>query len=264
MRMSNPLGVRLFILAICGTLSVISTSAQVVSHSDLKKLYGSRWIPLPLPDSRIGPGAIITIKKGQVGWESNLSSCGAPAAVLAATTSAGSILTFKANAEYGADAALSIGEVTVGPEFKKVKKVTLKADNHKPYGLDRIKLGTWFNDPKTELSGECKKFLARNDVFIVQEAYEIAKGSFTFFGDNNSKISLSGISVGPVKIGANAKAQANKQGDLEFSEPVYTAIRRLKYLKSGELKTLSAPGPEKTDDAAALALLEGTAPPSKK
>lgn len=252
----------LFVLAVFGILANIQTSAQ--SYGDLKKLYGSRWIPLPVPDSRTGPGAIVTILKGQVAWESNLTSCGAPPTVLAATSSQGGVLKFTANADYGADAALAIGDVKIGPEFKNVRKVTLKAENHKATGLDRIKLGTWFNDSRTELSDECKKFLAGNDVFIVQEAYEVAKGTFTFFGDKNTKMSLTGLKLGPVTIGANAKAQANKDGDLEFTAPVFTAIRRLKYMKSGQLKTLGGPGGESTDDAAARATLEGTLPPAKK
>src|SRR5258708_3876758 len=116
-------------LAISATL-VSAISAQILKQSDLRKVYGSRWVVLPFPDSRITPGSIVSIKKGQVGWESNLSSCGAPASVLKPVSGSSSKLNFKGDSEYGASAALGIKGVEVGPEFGRVKKTTLKIDDH--------------------------------------------------------------------------------------------------------------------------------------
>jgi hypothetical protein len=248
----------LFVLSVALAATSL-LSAQVLKQSDLKRVYGSRWIVLPLPDSRIAPGSIVSIKKGQVAWESTLGQCGAPADVLTVERGAGGAVEFKGDAEYGADAVLKVQGVEIGPEFSRVKKTTLKVDDHGPEALDRIKIGSWFNDPGTHLSTTCQRFLTEKDVFIVQEAYRVGKGRFALLDKNNKKIALSGLKLGPVSIGANAKANTTDDGSLEFASPVYTAVRRLKLMKDGQLKTLGQPGQESTDDSVARAIFEGRA-----
>ena len=243
-------------------LATAITSGQVVKQSELGKLYGSRWVVLPLPDSRIGPGAIISIKKGQAAWESSLARCGAPADVMKTVPGEGGKVNLVGDAEYGADAVLKIAGIEAGPEFKRVKRTTLSASDHKPEALDRISLGEWINAPGKPLSPTCAKFLTQKDIYIVQEAYQIGRGNFTLYDDSNKKISLAGLQIGPLKIGANAKAKTTTDGTLEFASPMYTAVRRLKLMKDGELRTLGQPGQEraeeKTDVAVRAALCSGS------
>jgi hypothetical protein len=234
--------------------------AEGARDARLKNIYGSRWVPLPLPDSRVAPGAIVSIRNGQVAWESTLTECGAPPAVMQVTSGAAGTIDTKTEAEYGADAALQIAGVSAGPEFKKVKKATLKLEGHSAEGIDRIRLGTWINQTGMRLPPVCEKFLKQRDIFIVQEAFKVTKAALTLYDDKDAKISLGGINLGIVKIGANAKAKVTANGSIDFEAPVYTAIRRLKYMKDGELKTLSTPGPETTRDAEARLLLY---PPTK-
>ena len=225
-----------------------SGSAQGLKTADLQKVYGSRWVPLTVPDSRIGPGAIISIKKGEVAWESSLDKCGAPKNVMAPVPSNASGIDAKTEGEYGADVALKIGGVSIGPNFKRAKRASLKLVSSRAEGIDRITLGEWFNAQGTTLSATCKKFLTQKDVFLVQEAYRVDKGRLTFYDDKNAKLTLSGLNAGIVNVGASAKAAHVVDDSLEFDMPMYTAIRRLKYLKNGDLQTLSAPGAETTRD----------------
>jgi hypothetical protein len=235
-------------------LGSVGTS-QILKQADLQKVYGKRWLPLPLPDSRVGPGAIVTIKKGEVAWESSLDRCGAPPVVLKPVPGSDSSINATTEAEYGADAALKIAGVSIGPEFSKVKKTSLKLEEHHPEALDRIRLGEWFHKAGTELSAECQKFLAEKDVFIVQESYKAGKGRVTLYDQKGAKLSVGGLNVGIVKLDANAHGTKTVDGAIEFDNPMWTAIRRLKYFKGGDLRSLGAPGPEKTVDAAARALL---------
>ena len=244
------------VLAMCmGGIAV----GQILSQSDLRRLYGSRWVVLPFPDSRITPGSIVSIKKSQVAWESDLKSCGAPKDVLAVNSSNSGKVTLNGAGEYGANAVIALKGVEIGPDFKRVKKTTLTADQHGPEGLDRIVLGTWFNDPATKLSKECSDFLSAKDVFIVQEAYRVSKGTYTLLGDNNAKLELKGLNLGILKLSASASAKTTTDGSLAFEQPVYTAIRRLKRFSDGSLKTLGDPGAEKTDDVTVRQLLYGAA-----
>jgi hypothetical protein len=230
--------------------------SQVLRQADLQKFYGSLWIPLPLPDSRIAPGTIVTIKKGQVAFESSLDKCGAPQDVMKAITGNDSTITGKSEGEYGADAALKIGGVTAGPEFSKAKKTSLKLENHHPEGLDRIVLATWLKDSAMKLPPACESLLTEKDVFLVQESYRVDKGRVTLYDNRQAKLSLGGVNLGIVKLDANAKNAKIVDDSIEFSAPMYTAIRRLKYLKGGGLKTLgTTSSPPKDDDAKARAML---------
>lgn len=228
---------------------------QVMRQADLNKIYGSRWIPLPMPDSRIGPGAIVTIKKGQVAWESSLAKCGAPPDVMTPVASTDATVATSVEGEYGADAALKIAGVTLGPDFKRVKKTSLKLDDHHAEGLDRIALAEWLNKPGTALSSVCSRFLTEKDVFIVQEAYKVSKGKITLYDERNTKLSLAGLSTPIVKLDANAKSTTVSNDSIEFAAPMFTAIRRLQYLKDGSLKTMGTPGAEVSADGPARALL---------
>jgi hypothetical protein len=242
----------LFALAALGHIAL----AQGAREANLQKIYGSRWIPLPLPDSRIAPGTIVSIKKGQVAWESSLATCGAPNEVMDVTASSPGTIDTTTEGEYGADAALKIAGVSVGPEFKKVKKTTLKLEGHTAEGIDRLRLDLWVNKPGMGLPPACAKFLKQKDIYIVQEAFKVTKAALTLYDDKNAKISAGGINLGVVKIDANSKARVTSTGTIEFEAPVYTAIRRLQMLKNGDFKTLGDEGgPERTEDKEARVLL---------
>lgn len=244
--------------AVVASLVVLTAcaTAQVFHPSNGNVVYGSRWIALPLPDSRIMPGAIVSIQKGQIAWESNLATCGAPARTLTPVASAGSSIVATRNADYDASAVLRIKGVEAGPQFDRVRKVSLTLDDHAAIGLDAIELGLWLHAPGTQLSPVCREFLTRKNVFIVQEAYRASKGRFTLYDANNRKIGLTGLTIGPLSLQANASAAVTAEGDLAFNEPMYTAVRRVKLMSDGSLKTLGG-GDERDDDDLARALLEG-------
>jgi len=239
---STPPVVVMFVVVITAALS-----AQVLKMADLQKLYGSRWVVLPFPDSRMTPGSVISVKKNQVAWESDLRSCGAPESVMKTNVSDSGKLEMKGEAEYGANAAISIKGIEAGPDFKKVKKTQLRQDSHGPEGLDRIALGEWFNNPATKLSKTCTDFLNEKDVFIVQESYKVSKGAYTLFDEGNKKLELKGLNLGILKISGGASAKTTADGSLEFDMPVYTAIRRVKRFSDGSLKTLGTPAGERDE-----------------
>jgi hypothetical protein len=248
---------RIALLFLTATLGVvIPLAAQILKQADLRKAYGPLWIVLPFPDSRIGPGSIVTVSKGSVGLDSTLASCGAPASVMKPNSGETKTpLQFKGDGAYDASANLGFQEVSAGADFSKVKKTSLTMSQHGPEGLDVLAIGEWMNDPKTKLSKTCVDYLASDNVFIVLEAYKVTKGKYTFYGDDAASAKLSNLTLGLFKIGAGAKLKTTQDGTVEFEEPVYTAIRRLKRTKDGSLKTLGQSSSEKFADTDAMKLL---------
>jgi hypothetical protein len=242
-----------FVLSVLMLLGGSVVLGQI--QQDLSKIYGSRWIPLPMPDSRIGPGAIVSIKKGEVAWESSLDKCGAPPEVMTAVASNDTSVASSAEGEYGANAALKIAGVTLGPDFKKVKKTSLKLEGHHAVGLDRITLGEWLNKPGMVLSPVCKQLLTQKGIFIVQEAYQVSQGKMTLYDEKNAKLSLAGLSTPIIKLDGGAASTKISNDAIEFSTSMFTAIRRVQLLNDGSLKTMGTAGPEVDADKQARALL---------
>src|SRR5438093_6464956 len=109
----------------------------------------NKWIPLPLPDSRFGPGTIFTYNKDTgIRYVSSLKTCGVPDEVSAGVKGQSGTLKFDGDSEYGADAVLKVVGVSAGPQFSKVTKTTVELNDHGPSSMDMFKLQIWLTKPE--------------------------------------------------------------------------------------------------------------------
>jgi len=244
---------RSWLLALVGALVTLLVGCpndkitDVTSPTPIYKFYtANHWIPLPEPDSRFGPGAVFTYSpQNGFSWQGNITTCGLPKEIVTPTQGAAGKLTFNSTSDYGASAVLKIGGVQAGPDFSKVKKVSLELDNHGPDSLDMLSFRLWVNDPsnKDKIPQTCKDILNTPNTYVVQEAYAVSKGKFTLDDKNNAKISLTGLQAGPVNISAGAHAAPSADGSLEFDQTLYTAVRRLQYA-NGDWQSLGHANPD--------------------
>ncbi len=196
----------------------------------------NHWIPLPLPDSRFAPGVIFSYdEQTGIRYVSSLKTCGVPEDVTAPVVGQSGQLKFNTASDYGAKAVLQVKGVSAGPEFSKVKKTTLELSRHGPSSIDLFKVQIWLTDPSHAASfpQACKEGLAQPNVFIVQEAYMVSKGKYTLYDELGASIGVKGLKLGVVQIDPNASAKATDDGSLEFDEPLYTAVRRVRRINGG-------------------------------
>jgi hypothetical protein len=210
---------------------------DLVTKSPMQQFYLDHdWVPLDMPDSQFTPGSIFSYDKTTgLRWQSSLKSCGAPDDVIQPVVSDSGKLTFNVKGDYGADLTLKISGVTVGPQWSKVKSVTLENDEHGPSSLDMVKLNTWLTaaDNASKFSPVCKTLLSQPNMYVAQQSYRVSKGKLTLNDQNGGKIAVTGLQAGPVNIGANAHANATQDGSLEFDQLLYTAVRRLVFINGG-------------------------------
>lgn len=250
LRLSSTFGLLIPMCFLSMSFSCNGNPSTVVSKPMGAFYKQNKWIPLPMPDSRFSPGTIFTFTpETGIRYVSSLKTCKVPNDVLAAVAGLSPKLTFDSNADYGASADLQIGGVSAGPEFSKVKRIALEHDVHGPTSLDLIKVQIWLTDPANarKFPEVCTQYLSRPDTFIVQEAYQVTKGKYSLIDNTGAKLKVTGLNAGPVKIDPSAHIQLTTDGSLEFSDPVYTAIRRVRRV-SGDFQTLGDTSPQKDAD----------------
>jgi len=222
---------------------------NTISPSGIQKFYLDHgWIPLDIPDSKYAPGTIVQITKSAgIVYVSDIRTCGVPDEAIKSVSGKSPKLTFDRNADYGAKALLGIKGVQIGPQWDKVKKTTLEHDDHGSDAIDILKLQIWLTDPKNQpaIPKACTDFLNAPDSYIVRESYRVAKGKYTLHGENGAQLKITALQLGPVKIDPDAHAKVTEDGSLEFTDPVYAAIKRLRDT-NGILQPL-APGAAVSD-----------------
>lgn len=230
---------RLVLSVFAVLLAIGCPSTEDVSKSQpIYKFYiQNHWIPLPEPDSRMSPGAVVTYTpKDGLRWQGTITGrCGLPDELLKGVSGNAGKLTFNTKSDYGADAVLQIQGVTVGPEWSKVKSTTLVLDQHGPNSLDMVGIRLWMANPDNvnKIPQACKDLLNMPNTYLIQEAYEVSKGKYTLNGSSNTTIAVKGLQAGPVSITANAHAKPSEDGSLEFSEVLYTAVRNVQFANGG-------------------------------
>lgn len=244
------------LLAVCliaGTVLLKDCNKGIettISPSGIQKFYLDHdWVPLDIPDSKYAPGSIVQITKATgIVYVSNVKTCGVPDEALSVVTGTSPKLTYSRDADYGAKAVLSIKGVSIGPEWAKVKNTSLEHDDHGADAIDILKLQIWLTDPnnQSKIPKACTDFLNAPDSYIVRESYRVSKGKYTLHGENGAQLKITALQLGPVKIDPDAHAKVTEDGSLEFTEAVYTAIKRLRDT-NGLLQPL-APG-AKSEDA---------------
>lgn len=204
----------------------------------------NNWIPLGEPDSRFQPGSIVRITQAEgITYVSDLKTCGVPDDILKPVTGEAPQLKFDRDGDYGAKAVLNVKGVTAGPDFSRISSTSLAYEKHGSDSLDILKIAIWLSKPENAatLPKPCTDFLNAPDNYIVREAYEVSKGKYTLKGSNKASLTIKNLALGPVTIAPDAHANLTTTGELTFTDPVYTAIKRLKDT-NGLLTILGQPG----------------------
>lgn len=208
------------------------------------------FTPLPFPDSKYKPGAIIRVTD-DIKYVDDLTSCGYP---LSEFQEEGYIppIIFTKKVEFGASAIINIKGVTTGPNFERISKVRLEITDHGADAFRLIKLKVWMEDPDNigKVSQVCMDELLKKDVYLITEAFRVSKAKYTLYDKTGAAIKIETPVLGNLlKFQPDVKYEVTSDGSLVIEQPVYLAVR--KAVRIGEdFQTLKRPGGEsETADA---------------
>lgn len=210
----------------------------------LAQSLGPGWVDAPLPDTKLGPGAIVQITpvgKDEIDlrWLGSLAgSCQVPSSAL--TVTKGGVGQVRTDREYsiGVQAAASVAKVGAEVGAKGARSAQLTVKKASADALDLIRFRSWLAVP-TNAAGidtRCGSTLREPNVYVVQEAFVVSDGSFTFLNDAGVKVGVTPPPTVPVKIGLDASGKSN--GDLVITQPIVFAIHRMQQAKDGSFRTL--------------------------
>lgn len=229
------------------------TLSDIYSPKELRKVLADAggWIPLPFPDSKYRPGAIIRVTDEGIRWIDDLTACRYPLNEFEQESYIADV-TFTKKCEYGANAVINIKGISAGPNFDRVSKVRLEITDHGADAFRIIKLKVWMEDPdnREKVSQVCMDELLKKDVYLITEAFRVSKGKYTLYDKTGAAIKIETPVLGNLlKFQPDVKYEVTSEGSLVIERPVYFAIRTA--VRIGEdFQTLRDPGGEsETADA---------------
>jgi len=217
-----------FPLAACKDVADVYTPSEWVEI--LKKAGG--WVPLPFPDSKYRPGAIIKVTedKGiqEIRWIGHLESCRYPEEVLKPEKSYIPGITFTKGKDFGANAMINFKGISAGPAFDRVSKVCLEVQDHGADAFRLINLKVWWENPdnRKNVSSVCMDELKKPDHYLITEAFRVSKGTYTLYDKTGAKIKLTAPKLGELlQFQPDVKYEVTSEGKLVIDQPAYFAVR---------------------------------------
>jgi len=249
------------ILLIGTPLLIVScTSTPPLTLTPLDSpLKAAGFILLPMTDSKMTPGSVIEVKRDSTGatsvrWLADIRKCGLKNSDLGFTQGTSGAISSDTNysADVGATLAILSIKAQIQPQLQAAKTVTVKVDKDGADAIDLIATSAWFSDPGhiAAMPAICKTFLSQPDTYLVNEAFRISSGSYTFKDSAGAKINLSALSG--QNISANAGVSAAADGSITIASDVYLAVKDVKQLSLGAFTTMGQTGPSTIPSADAL------------
>lgn len=204
------------------------------------------WVLLPAPDPKFGPGAVFQLREqGAPLWLGDLvADCRVPNEVLQPVVGATPPFDMSRNVEYGASAAIELSGVEASTAFNQVRGVSFKAEDHGADAFSVLRFKNWLSSPEASIPEGCMETLGQTDTYIVREAYRVSRGRYSLKASSGASLKFDGVKASDyLTIDPQARVKVADDGSLEFDQPVYVAVRRLRY-NDGSLETLSAPSSE--------------------
>ncbi len=220
---------------------------------------GPGWTMVPLPNSALLPGAVVEVtsadggtitSKGpiQIRWLGSLQDCGVPFDALAVNTASvpGIVSgdTFSLDASVAAKAAgVSLG--TLGVNGNDGAHLTIETSSDE--SLDYLHFSNWLNNPVNHkaINDACGPELTESNVFIVQEAFVISSGSYSFIDAAGGTISVAPPSS-PVNGSADVTIGSN--GSITIGAPTVFALKALQEVPAGAFQVATI-SPQQVADA---------------
>jgi len=220
----------------------------VMQPSELSKLLDESdgWAMLPIPDSKYKPGTLINATDQGVRYVGNFEECGIPQEILKLVPGQAPKVTFSKATQFGAEAVANIKGVDAGIGFNKLKWAQLSVEEQGADALDLIRLSVWMTNPENsdKIPAVCLSWLEQPNTYLINEAFRISKGKYLLFDTTGAKVVLTNAMLKEFfDIGGNAKVGVTSDGELEFTETVYLAVRKARRAGSGLFETLGSPSP---------------------
>ena len=214
----------------------------------LRDALGLSWTMVPLPNSGMSPGAILQVMPVGTGsaasaaqldirWLGRLEDCGVPAAALAVSDAV--VPAINAGDTYSIDA--SLGASLAGVSGKLGANASSTADfvvsKSTDSSLNFIGFQSWAADPghAAVLGQRCGPSLALPGVYVVQEAFIVSDGSYTFKTTGGGDIAVQPPPNVPVKLSAGGST--GNTGALTITSPIVFALKVLQPLPRGGFQT---------------------------
>lgn len=205
-------------------------AADVYSPAEWQELFqkAGGWTPLPFPDSKYRPGAIIKVGEDGIRWIDDLESCRYPMADFQEKSYIPGI-TFEKSWEFGASALINFKGISAGPSFDKISKVRLEIQDHGADAFRIIKLKVWLEDPDhaRSVSQTCMDELLKPDRYLVTEAFRVSKGKYVLQDKTGAAIKLeTPILKELLQFQPDVKYAVTADGGLMIEQAAYFAVRK--------------------------------------
>ena len=207
------------------------------------------FIILPIADSAMRPGSIIEVKPipgapAQVRWLADIRSCGLKDDDLGFLQ--GNTGQLSSSKQFSLDANVAVQILAIKSEFKPqlqaAKSAVLKTDNTGLDRIDLIKTSSWFSLPGniSAMPPVCKTYLMQPNTYLVNEAFRVSSGSYTFTNSAGAGINLTALQGQNFSAAANVKITSD--GSITVTSPEYIAVRDVKQVSLGTFQTMGTAG----------------------
>ena len=203
------------------------------------------WTPLPFPDSKYRPGAIISVSDNGIRWIDNLDACGFPLAEFAQPRYSPTII-FEKAWEFNGSALINFKGISAGPGFNRISKIRMEI---KDYGADAfrlLKLRVWLEDPdnRAKVSQVCLDELNNDGTYLINEAFRVSSGKYMLFDETGFSIKLEApVLKHLLQFQPEVKYTIATDGSLIIEQPAIFAVRKAKRVDDSFM-TLGPPDKE--------------------
>lgn len=203
-------------------------TTNLYSINEFRELFDNAggWTPLPIPDSKYCPGAIVMITD-KIKFIDDLTSCKYPLNEFELKSYVPNIV-FTKSWELKAEAMINYSGIGAGPEFEKVSKVRVEVQDQGADSFRILKLKVWMQDLENQkkVSNVCMEELLKPNRYLITEAFRVSKGKYTLLDKTGAAVKLkTGIIGNFLKLEPSVKFQITTDGAIVIEQPAYFAIR---------------------------------------
>jgi hypothetical protein len=233
---------RNWLLALVGPLSLLLSGcsgsgniSDAYTHNELQKLLANTGFTLlPVPDTKIKPGTVVAVTndadgKPRLRYFGDFKSCNVPEAAFGLVSGSSPPVNFTKYLDLNIDLSVGFKGITIGPEYKHVKKVVLKVEKSGGDAIDLIKLNNYLSSPvaAARLTGWCKEHLSDPTLYVVSEAFRV-RGRYDLYDSDGVKIALKGPVNPVVSVDASASGASIVEGGISYDQDYYIAVHDVK------------------------------------
>lgn len=228
-----------FIAALGGVLAwllaaiAVSSAQTTFRPQPLKEfLEENGWVPLAVPDKRMGPGSVIRVTRKEgavvVQWLGDLRRCGISDREFryfrGKYPAIGIGKSFGVNASVAAD---YIAKLQGKVDLENAGGAIMQIEGSGGDAVDFDAWTTWMTTGAAahRMPQQCNSFLAQDDIYLVCEAFRISKASYGLVDKNGAKLAVTGAAFG--------QPGSRSSGTLSVTEDVYFGVRRVKHIAPG-------------------------------